>query len=348
MYTLKEMLRPGGAKLAAALVAALVHVAALFSVPAFGFSEALSAFGGSQFAAIFALNLFLNACAYYLFFSALIGIKGSLAKPVSYRTLVAALFLLAVFNPFSLYMLGKSLTPPAPAPASTTGEEVPSCGLEVVSFAEFSQAPGAGMNVGDIVTGVDKDVAGSVDDILNNTKTKRPGDLTRLITRRGIFRVEVVSDPETGGPVLGIKFRAVACAATDNVPVEYTNSDYGFRFSLPDGWRDYTIVEEAWEGYHQGEQGQIPAAHGPLLLIRHPQWKAENPRQDIPIMVFTMEEWGDLRDEILHVGAAPIGPGELGRNDRYVFALPARYNYAFLPGYEEVETILAGNPLRAF
>jgi len=36
-----------------------------------------------------------------------------------------------------------------------------------------------------------------------------------------------------------------------------------------------------------------------------------------------------LQQEKFHIGAAPINPSELGRNTKYVFALPARYNYAF-------------------
>jgi hypothetical protein len=49
-----------------------------------------------------------------------------------------------------------------------------------------------------------------------------------------------------------------------------------------------------------------------------------------------------------HIGAAPISPLELGHNSRYVFALPARYNYAFPEGWEEVEQILQGQPLVTF
>jgi hypothetical protein len=45
------------------------------------------------------------------------------------------------------------------------------------------------------------------------------------------------------------------------------------------------------------------------------------------------------------VSAAPIPPSELGRNSSYVFALPARYNFAFLPGYEAVDKLLQGKPL---
>jgi hypothetical protein len=58
-------------------------------------------------------------------------------------------------------------------------------------------------------------------------------------------------------------------------------------------------------------------------------------------MVFTLEQWDLVQAEKLGVGAAPIPPTELGRNSTYVFALPARYNFAFLTGFEEVEQILA-------
>ncbi|MGB8451919.1 MAG: hypothetical protein WCD89_06255 [Anaerocolumna sp.] len=43
--------------------------------------------------------------------------------------------------------------------------------------------------------------------------------------------------------------------------------------------------------------------------------------------------------------SAPINPCELGRNSQYVFALPARYNYAFPEGFEEVEDIIQSAPL---
>jgi hypothetical protein len=72
------------------------------------------------------------------------------------------------------------------------------------------------------------------------------------------------------------------------------------------------------------------------------------PRQDIPIMIFTIEQWNMLQEDKFHIGAAPVGPSEFGRNNKYVFALPARYNYAFLKGYEEVEKILKENPLKPF
>jgi hypothetical protein len=124
----------------------------------------------------------------------------------------------------------------------------------------------------------------------------------------------------------------------------YKNSQYGFTFSLPSSWHSYTIVDEQWEGLAVG--GSEIVASGPQLLIRHPEWTEQTPRQDIPIMIFTQAQWQELQQEKFHIGAATMGPSELNRNDQYVFALPARYNYEFPTGYEEVENILQNNPLQ--
>jgi len=65
-------------------------------------------------------------------------------------------------------------------------------------------------------------------------------------------------------------------------------------------------------------------------------------------MVFTLAQWDLLQQDKFHIGAAPIGPSELGRNTSYVFALPARYNFSFPIGFEEVEKILENKSLQAF
>lgn len=132
--------------------------------------------------------------------------------------------------------------------------------------------------------------------------------------------------------------------------IEYKNTDYGFIFTLPSSWKDYTIVTEEWEGASfdasQGEQEKIEK--GPLILIRHPLWTQAVPRQDVPIMVFTLGQWDSMQKDEFHIGAAPINPTELARNVKYVFALPARYNYAFPEGFEEVEKILQSKPITTF
>lgn len=124
--------------------------------------------------------------------------------------------------------------------------------------------------------------------------------------------------------------------------VVYENNQYGFSFYLPATWQGYSIVEEQWEGMN----GEKIVETGPKLLIRHPDWTETKPRQDIPIMIFTTEQWNALQNGEFPVSAAPIGPSILGSNSSYVFALPARYNYAFPTGFEEVEEILKNNPLK--
>ncbi|REE85162.1 hypothetical protein A8990_11380 [Paenibacillus taihuensis] len=62
-------------------------------------------------------------------------------------------------------------------------------------------------------------------------------------------------------------------------------------------------------------------------------------------MVFTTSQWSSLQQGNFYIGAAAVGPTELAHNDNYVFALPARHNYAFPPGYEEVEKILQNGAL---
>jgi len=126
--------------------------------------------------------------------------------------------------------------------------------------------------------------------------------------------------------------------------VVYENTQYGFKFALPKSWKGYTIVTDKWEGVAAGDSKVVES--GPMISIRHPKWTKENPRQDIPIMVMTAAQWDALQQDKFHIGAAPVGPKELGRNSKYVFALPARYNFAFLTGYEEVDQILNGNPLQ--
>ncbi|MEI6101075.1 MAG: hypothetical protein WCP73_04475 [Eubacteriales bacterium] len=135
-------------------------------------------------------------------------------------------------------------------------------------------------------------------------------------------------------------------ASASNSGLLYQNAEYGFSFSLPSSWKGYTIVDLKWEGSSLDNKCQNQVSQtGPELKIRHPKWTTQNPREDIPIMIFTLAQWTDLQADKFHIGAAPINPTELARNSTYVFALPARYNFDALTGYEEVADILKTNPL---
>jgi hypothetical protein len=128
----------------------------------------------------------------------------------------------------------------------------------------------------------------------------------------------------------------------------YKNADYSFTFKLPESWKGYKIVAGNWEGMFLNDSANKTKETGPIIYIRHPAWTSEKQRQDIPIMIFTKEQWSYIEKEQMSVGAAPITPSTLGQNSKYVFALPARYNYAFPEGYQEVEEILKNKPLSAY
>jgi hypothetical protein len=122
----------------------------------------------------------------------------------------------------------------------------------------------------------------------------------------------------------------------------YRNTKYGFTFSLPAFYEGYNVREETWSG---GAPGKSDTKHGPKIFISNlsiPDY------QEIPIMVFTHAEWDMVEKGELVVSAAPIGPSELGRNATYVFALPARYNFADATGIWEVSELLDRKPLKGF
>jgi hypothetical protein len=127
--------------------------------------------------------------------------------------------------------------------------------------------------------------------------------------------------------------------------ITYKSTKYNFSFSLPKSWTGYSIVKGKWEG-NDVKSGSVTET-GAMVAIRHPLWSAAHLRQDIPILILTISQWKLIQQSVIHIGAAPIPPSELGRNSKYVFALPARYNFAFPTGFQEVEEILKSKPLHA-
>jgi hypothetical protein len=124
--------------------------------------------------------------------------------------------------------------------------------------------------------------------------------------------------------------------------IEYSNTKYGFSFTLPETWKGYTIVIDRWEG-NDREKGAPD--HGPVVRIRHPEWTKESPRQDIPIMVFILAQWDSIEQGNYVFSAAPVRPLELGRNKKYVFALSPSFDDGDVAGGKEVNQILRHGPL---
>lgn len=147
------------------------------------------------------------------------------------------------------------------------------------------------------------------------------------------------------------KTAAVSSAASSRAPaasVAYENKQYGLRVALPEDWKGYQVLTQQWAAFKVSDPGAGNSVFGPEIVLRSPKWTQAKPYQDIPIMIFSPEQWQQLNQDVIHIGAAPIGPRELARNARYVFALPARYNFAFPEGYEEVEKIIDSGAVTAF
>lgn len=129
---------------------------------------------------------------------------------------------------------------------------------------------------------------------------------------------------------------------------EYRNSKYGFIFLLPAGWRGCRVVEDTWDGYTITDHGDQVVERGPEIRIVNPRSKVSDQYQDISIMVFTRKQWEAVQQEKFFVSAAPTGPGELGRNARYVFAVLPRMINPDLEGADEIISIMQSKPLHAF
>jgi hypothetical protein len=139
------------------------------------------------------------------------------------------------------------------------------------------------------------------------------------------------------------------CNAQTAAPVIYNNKQYSFTFTLPSSWKGYTIKTTTWEGgILPDPSNQNTVVRGPALLIRNPKWTQADPREDIPIWIFTHDQWNRVQNAHLIVSAAPFPPEELGHNARFVFALPPRYSYDNLSGVEEVLKINANHPLHPY
>jgi hypothetical protein len=123
-------------------------------------------------------------------------------------------------------------------------------------------------------------------------------------------------------------------------PIVYRNTQYGFCFLLPTDWKGYKIVTEKPNG--------TEAENYPELIIRNPRWTQDDPWQDIPIMIFTPRQWKLIEDGDLIMSTGGPGPFDIGRNSRYVFALPSRWiGYTDAEGQDELQTWMGQHPLQA-
>lgn len=142
---------------------------------------------------------------------------------------------------------------------------------------------------------------------------------------------------------------AYAVLALEGWPahVDYRNPQYGFCIDLPGSWNGYSVITEQWKGFPVGEQSKRPAITGPQFRLRNPAWTDAEHHEDLPIMVFTLAQWQLAAKNDYGFSAAPIGPSEIARNARYVFALPARYNYDLAVGWQELDDLIGSHAVNA-
>ncbi|MGA8440510.1 MAG: hypothetical protein WB762_25625 [Candidatus Sulfotelmatobacter sp.] len=168
-----------------------------------------------------------------------------------------------------------------------------------------------------------------------------PGMFVVLITALAISPMSASSQQENS--TTSAQHTQEASSADPSAqPLLYKNTRYGFSFALPQTWKGYAILTDKWEG---GDPEKGSVEHGAVIFIRHPDWTKEKPRQDIPIMIFTVAQWDSIEHGNLSVSVGSFGPAELGRNRKYVFALAPRSSNSDLTGVEEVNEILKHDPL---
>src|SRR5579859_2470057 len=134
-------------------------------------------------------------------------------------------------------------------------------------------------------------------------------------------------------------------ARSSDAPVLYHNEQYDFTFSLPTSWQGYSVLVQEWQGHAVPERG-------PMIILRHPQWKTSDPYQDIPILVFTRSQWEANRGAGLGIGAGGL-EYEIGHNRKYAFAISSRFNVDdSVKGWREatdfVERNMAANAPRLY
>jgi hypothetical protein len=121
-----------------------------------------------------------------------------------------------------------------------------------------------------------------------------------------------------------------------DAPLRYYDAQYDLPFFLPASWKGYSVLHQEWDGGG--------AWRGPIIVFRNPQWRTNDPYQDIPVMVFTRSQWEVCGK---NGGFFPYAAGvitEMWHNPKYVFGIYSRYNAAdSVKGWTEAAEIVDGN-----
>jgi hypothetical protein len=209
MNALKEMFKPNRKKILFTIAVTILHLILILTLPVFGFKDRSSSFTIAQLILSIIVNVVLVSVAYYLFFCSAFSVIKAIKKPIHKAILIFSIFILLISNPVSVYFLGKLFD--NSSTQNIEQQKSVNCGQEILSFADYSKAKSSGLIVGDVVMSVDGTMIININDLITNSKKKQPGDITTLQTNRGEFKVEVVNNPATFSPALGIAFKDVIC-----------------------------------------------------------------------------------------------------------------------------------------
>jgi|ERR1039457_2547960 hypothetical protein len=129
-----------------------------------------------------------------------------------------------------------------------------------------------------------------------------------------------------------------------DLPLRYHNAQYDLTFFLPADWKGYSVLIQEWNSTLSSADYQtvIGTEHGPIIVLRNPQWKASQPYTDIPIIVFTRRQWDFAIPQRIFVGAAGNNY-EIARNAKYVFGMNSHFNWSEFKGWEETGKIVGQN-----
>lgn len=114
-----------------------------------------------------------------------------------------------------------------------------------------------------------------------------------------------------------------------NKDVVYNNYDYGFKINLLNSWSNYAVSTSTSNG-------------GILVTIRNQEkYKGDGTYMDIPVLVYTKDYFNDPKNIDINYGfAAPIPPTVRAENGQYIMVTAPRYNFSYLEGFQDVETML--------
>lgn len=127
---------------------------------------------------------------------------------------------------------------------------------------------------------------------------------------------------------------------TQHNHIVYNNTEYHFKFYLPSSWKGYTIINSSWAA--------SKAITGPIIYIRNPAWTQSNPYEDLPIMIFTTDQWNSLKNGNFNVSGASMDPKKLGSNQNYVFATPPRWFFDMKTEANSAIQFMNSDPLCAY